>query len=126
MLEDRGGCSIRFVGTSDVLESLTAIASPTSPSGARGTIGWTTTMRAQQQRQPSPEQSSPESCVAWDENRHSGDAIAAQAKISAPASLVQKFKPPRRTATGNSRPKALLMPAGSSALFPFYLRNAKV
>jgi hypothetical protein len=67
-----------------------------NPSGARGIIGGTTTICAQQQRQPSPAQPSSESWVVWDENKHAGDAIASHAKISVAARSSKKSETTRR------------------------------
>jgi hypothetical protein len=68
-------------------------ARSTNPNGATGAIGATTTICPQQHRQPSAEQPSSESCEACVENRQSGDAFAAQARISVAA------RSSKRTAT---------------------------
>src|ERR1700684_1336158 len=60
-------------------------ARATNANGATEPVGATTTICAQQHRQPSAPQLSSESCEAWEENRQAGDALALQAKIAAAA-----------------------------------------
>lgn len=77
---------MRLGGTSGVRIISKGIARAINPSGASGRIGATTTMWAQQQRQPSPEPPSSESLVVWwlEKTQESGE-MSWQAQISVAA-----------------------------------------
>jgi hypothetical protein len=76
---------MRLGGKSGVWMSSQATVAAIKPSGAGGAIIGMTTICAQQQRHPSPVQSSPESWVVCVEKRQAGDDTASQAKISVAA-----------------------------------------
>jgi hypothetical protein len=82
-----------------------------NPKVARGTIGATTTMWAQQHRQPSPAHPWSESFVVWVEKRQVGGEIRSQAKISVAARSRIKAVTTRRI-VGQKVIKEL---------FPFYI-----
>jgi hypothetical protein len=67
-----------------------------NPKGASGTTGATTTMCAQQQKQPSPDPLSLESEVLWLEKMQESGDMTWQAKISVPAISRTKIVTARR------------------------------
>lgn len=72
-------------GTSGVWITSKGTAREINPIDARGVIGATSTMWAQQQRQPSPEPPSLESLVEWLAKMQESGEMSWQAKISVAA-----------------------------------------
>ena len=118
---------MRFGGTAGAWTSSNGTASATKPRGTSPTMGATTTMCAQQQRQPSPEPPSSESPVEWLEKMQLSGEISWQAKISVAAISSTRTVTTRRTVDPCAIVLVSIVPqdtvASSRSRLVFYLHS---